>query len=258
VGENGRLQNFLLESFDIERQVNGIPTASIVLSFNHGGARDHWQKTSAEVVLCRPGEKIAIGVLPDGVKEDVILFQGAVMEQNVSAGRASTTLHLRASHLLHRLTEGPRYHVHSGSETKALTLLLSATGLSEVSVGELAALDESDDNDQRLVQWACTDWHWLRTRLHAHGAWLLPSVKGVKCEQPNLTRALSSGAQHKVSASDGETILDCAWNFSSEGQPANDEGIAVRYWSEDEQVLSKNLFGRASRIGSGAFDGGKP
>jgi len=257
VGEKGRLQHFVLESFDIERQVNGIPGASIALSFHHGGVRDHWQKTSEEVTLCKPGQHIAISISPDTAKGEVTLFQGVVTEQSVSAGHASTTLHLRASHLLHRLTDGPRYHVHTGSEKEALTRLLTATGLSDVAIGALAELDTSADNDERLIQWACSDWQWLRTRLHAHGAWLLPSVKGVKCVRPDLQRALSEGPQHKVSAADGEAILHCAWTFSNEGQPASEDGIAVRYWKEDEQALSDNVFGRAVGIGSGALDGRK-
>ncbi|HEK1310955.1 TPA: hypothetical protein SMQ86_006058 [Pseudomonas aeruginosa] len=234
------LKDFIAVRVDIRRGVQWIPEARVVLQPNKGERADWWKACSAMVAKCRPGVELCIR------HEGLEVFRGVVVEQSVQWSEQEVRLLVK--HPLQRLVNTQRSQVFQDkSDSQILAAIFKEH---KVASGTL----ELKTRHQQMVQWDCTDWQFIRSRLAAHGAWLIPKRDKVECRVPALAGKPHVLKAQRQNADKDIQILDAQWTFNNEMQA---KGVSLRYWDVERQALSKAVTGKAKSFGSGALDPGK-
>lgn len=240
------LDHMKVVAAEMDREINGIPSARFTLGLTKSHYGKHWKNLSDDAELCAPGTSVRLTI----GDEKTVLFYGEIVEQRVLWNKRRPEMILRASHLLHRLSGGPKNKVHSGgSESAILKGLIDDAGVSDVSIDN--SLPIMEEPTTQLIQWASTDWQWLRCRLNAYGAWLIPSVKGGTCAVPNLAASPMHTIDAERENQKGLLVQDGEWTFNNESQA---HGIEVQYWDIVEKKLSKPTAGKALKIGGAGLN----
>jgi phage protein D len=122
----------------------------------------------------------------------------------------------------------------------------------QVKVGKVEGLAVEH---AQMIQFDCSDWAFVKSRVDANGVWLLPTVDGVDFIKP----ALAATADHTLfrstagspQAQDAISADEAYWKFSSQGLP---KGLDVAAWDVKQQALSKEVSAQPFSLGSGGLD----
>lgn len=227
LGKNEQpLTALALQRADIRMSINRIPAAELVLS-DAGDGTDELESMASVAEQCRPGTELSIGIA-----KGALLFSGVVVQQalKISKGRAELTLKLR--HPLQRLTATYGSELFEKlSDADIIRKVLSRQGV------KLDRLEEMTFKHEQLIKFCCSDWQFVKTRLWAHGVWLLPNVAGAAIVKP----ALKPKAEHtlyRVSPSTEKTpigIHEMQLQFSNAMQP---KALEISSWDLKTQKQS--------------------
>lgn len=241
--EKQTLSVLRVERLETHYQVNGIPTAKLVMAMP-GQTVGLLGKAQSDLSLCRAGVA-AVVTLRDGVhSRDEVIFSGYVSRQHVNVSRHSMEFTLELRHGLQKLLNTHRSQVFTNTTDAAIAYSL----LTEQDIIPSSVEGMTTEYEQ-LVQFRSSDWHFLYSRLRANGVWLFPSPKSVRIAPPTLV----SVADGVLSASNEEDLRQMEsgqWAFSERHQPA---AVNVSFWDDLTQT-DKTQIGTATPLGTQAFD----
>lgn len=213
---------------ETDHQVNAIPSAKVVLSVP-GNPTQTLSERDAEMSRCAPGSSVALSL--DVAGQSVRIFVGVVVRQELKVRRGQAELTLVLRHALQSLavTHGSRVFAQKTDEAIVRQLLRA----SDVALTRCSGLTTSHE---QLVQFRCSDWHFLRRRLNVNGVWLMPSPGALEISPP----LLSPNAVHKLYQSlhdvdDGVTVDEGEWRFSDQSLSS---ALSVSAWDVDRQVCA--------------------
>lgn len=227
--------------------VNQIPSARVVLEGPGNTSAQLWNDCAGDAERCRPGTQVDIAVRPASGR--TVLLLGVVSQQTVHWQGRSAEMTLRIKHPLHRLLNTRRSQIFENqSDAQVIRRLLQAQ---DIQVG---ALQGMTDQHEQMVQWACSDWHWLRSRLSAHGVWLLPRHNEIECLPPRLSTLTDHTLEARRSSASEAVLLDAEWHFDAEQQP---HSLTSACWDIKQQTVSSTVRAVPAAIGRGGLDPAK-
>ncbi|RKP55969.1 phage baseplate assembly protein V [Pararobbsia silviterrae] len=233
-----------VEFVETVHQVNAIPVASVTLSVE-GNALDDLTRHVEDIAQCRPGQNASI-YLRQSKAQSTLIFQGIVVDQQLKLSRSRPVLTLQLRHELQKLQNTHRSQVFDRT-TDAL-IVANLLTMQTIPVLAMSGLDLVHD---QMLQFRCSDWHFLRCRLNANGVWLFPTPRGVRIETPNVTVPRGPELRQRVTSSDiGVRIEEGQWRFNVLSQPSS---LTAGSWDERTQVFDSQR-GMSVPLGTGAFD----
>ncbi|MGI4857598.1 MAG: phage baseplate assembly protein V [Janthinobacterium lividum] len=239
-------------SVDVEHEINGIPSARITLALVTHAFGDVWRKVSDDAALCEPGTTLRVAVSAGAHATPHVLFDGVVVEQRLRWQQSQPELIVRARHPLYRLAGAARNRVHRDrSDAEVMRALLREH---HVATGGFAANAAFQAPQEQLIQWASSDWQWLRSRLHAHGVWLVPGSGQVSCIVPELAARPHHTVEAQRTNETDAAVLDGEWIFDAQEQP---HGVDVAYWDVHRQAPSATRRAQAAPLGSEGLNPGR-
>ncbi|WGS53956.1 phage baseplate assembly protein V [Paraburkholderia sp. D15] len=228
---------------ETEHQVNRIPSARVVLSVP-GNPTQTLTERDTEMARCEPGASATLTVDVDG--HDVRIFTGVVMRQELKVRRGQAELTLVLRHGLQSLaaTHGSRVFAQMTDEAIVRQLLRPL----DVALTKCTGLTTTHE---QLVQFRCSDWHFLRSRLNVNGVWLMPSPEGAEISQPFLSPAAAHKLYQSLHDVDEDSPVDEGeWHFSDQSQA---DALSVSTWDVDRQVCT-SAKARSVALGSDALN----
>lgn len=230
-----------LEPISVETYcaVNRIGTARIVYVANAADAHHVWKAIEPDVQTCAPGTVVQVKFKPQQGTE-IVVFDGIVTAPlNPAPDQAFV---LEAAHALQKLASSYRSQVFIGKSDKdILNKLLKEQGLT------LDAVDGLAEQHEQIVQWSCSDWAWLRSRVAANPVWLIAAGKDVSCKQPTLQSAKLTLLA--VPTEDDVQILTQEWVRDCRALP---KSLSVAYWDVKQQKMEQ-VKANTPKIGEKAF-----
>ena len=234
---------------DITQKINAIPSLELTLMRRGSGPVERWKQISHDGARCVPGRKITLRMtLPEG-KGSVLLFEGIIVVQRTVWNGPDPEITLKAVHPLQKLIGPPRCRVYQAKTDDAVISELIGT---HATAGHIVV--DGPEHEQ-LLQWQCTDWHWLRRRMRACGVWLLPHMDSVDCIAPSLTR----GSVHKILGEGAQAvgvtqIMEAEWHLDNRALAAR---IDASCWNVEEQRVASWTRAKPTKLASGGMDPGK-
>lgn len=227
--------------------VNQIPSARVILAGPGNTSAELWHDCAQDAQRCQPGVQVDIAVRLGAGR--TVLLLGVVSQQAVHWQGRSAEMTLRIKHPLHRLLATHRSQVFENqSDAQAIRRLLQAQDI------KLGALQGMTEPHEQMVQWACSDWHWLRSRLNAHGVWLLPRHDEIACLPPRLSKAADHTLEASRSTANAAVLLEAEWQFDAEQQPRT---LTSACWDIKHQAISSTVHAAPAAIGRGGLDPAK-
>ncbi|MDE1474205.1 phage baseplate assembly protein V [Xenorhabdus bovienii] len=239
----------LLAAVDVDTgyRVNSIPSATLKLSVPDRPLSSFSQTdVQAELAHCQVGKILRLELTDGGRKS--VLFNGLITRKTVKIKNKQLLLTLVVKHRLQLMVDTQHSQLFKSSSEKAiLNTLLNQAGI-KARFERIAALDQKHE---QMVQFRCSDWHFLLCRLAATGVWLLPTIEGVQLVQPD---ALKSNSVHTLKSRGDEkkdiVVKDAYWQFDNHLNPAS---LEVSGWDiSKQQVLSGGRHGSVA-VGKAAL-----
>jgi type VI secretion system secreted protein VgrG len=234
------------ERLETQHKVNAIPSARLVLSVE-GDSVENLLTHQEEIALCSAGRSVEVWLHESGTDKQLI-FRGVIAQQLLKVNRTRTELSLILRHGLQRLQNTRRSQVYDAlTDAVLLNDLLLKQGVTPIGISGMNIAHE------QLVQFRCSDWQFLRSRLLANGTWLFPAPEGVTIMPPLVLPVAALTLQQRLAPGAGQTaIAEAQWRFSVQEQPA-----ALEATSWDDQAQSDDLQPAIQRpLGTRAFDAG--
>ena len=228
---------------ETRHKVNGIPAAKVVLSVA-GDALETLPSCDEDIELCKPGRAIAILLIENGMENCV--FRGVIVRQALKMRRSRVELTLELRHGLQKLVNARRSQVfEQQTDAEIVGGLLLGQAIPLLGVTGMTALHD------QLVQFRCSDWTLLRSRLDACGVWLFPAPDGVTIGRPQLS-AVPEHTLHQRARliSEDALIEEGAWSFSEQYQPRE---VTVTTW-DDKAQINQTALAEVTALGTEAFN----
>ncbi|MGJ0625055.1 phage baseplate assembly protein V [Xenorhabdus bovienii] len=225
----------LLAAVDVDTcyRVNSIPSATLKLSVPDRPLSSFSQTdVQTELAHCQAGKTLRLELTNGGKKS--VLFNGLITRKTVKIKNKQLLLTLVVRHRLQLMVDTQHSQLFkANSEKNILNTLLNQAGI-KAYFERIAALDQKHE---QMVQFRCSDWHFLLCRLSATGVWLLPTMEGVQLAPPET---LKSNASHTLKSRGDEkkdiVVKDASWQFDNHLNPAS---LKVSGWDiSKQQVLS--------------------
>lgn len=247
-------ETFELVSVDVQREVNRIPTATLVL--NDGSPVRRGFDTSDDPFF-DPGRQVVISLRPEEAPQArVPIFKGRVIRQGVLAapGVSQLTVELRDEAI--GLTYGRRSVVYrSKSDSDVFRELVQGHGLKVGTVADTQPMHEA------LVQYQATDWDFLLSRAEACGLLLLvedgavslvaPTLDGPALARLDLDACLH--AELELDATHQRSSITCvAWDVKEQKPTSQVQGkdVSVPQGDLSPSALAKGIGARAETFSS--------
>jgi type VI secretion system secreted protein VgrG len=231
------------ERVEVIHRVNGIPSARVSLS-TEGDSQVSLTEQQDEIAQCAAGQRVEL-LLDENTENLSLLFRGVIVRQSLDMTRSRSELVLEMRHDLARLRSTHRSQCFENETDAAiLTRLLMAQGV------PVLGIDGATVEHDQLVQFRCSDWHFLRSRLNANSVWLVPEPLGVEIVRPVLDVATAHTLKRRASAERDMLIQQGRWLFSAQFQPAS---LSTSVWDQQIQT-AETVAAAVTRLGAGAFD----
>lgn len=228
------LEEFTVDELNTHFKVNTIPKGEIKCSVTGDTS-----KVNNDLQICQAGEKVTIHIT-EGNKEQLI-FSGIVMRQTFNRKPDGATLTLTLLHVLTRLAGTQRSQVFQDVDDKGIINKI----LKEYKFDEKydTQLSGSGKHEQ-MVQCNTSDWSFIMSRIHANGAWLMPTPESIIINEP----ILSSKPKFTLEADktgDGVGIQDAVWHF---GHAELAKKQSISFWDiknqkqQESKATSPNIW----------------
>jgi type VI secretion system secreted protein VgrG len=238
------LTTLVVSSVETRLAANQIANARIVLR-QPGGTDGNLKTFVADATRCQPGTAVIIRIT-----NGQSLFEGVVAEQSGSHEQGRSELTLRLSHPLQGAvsSHGSKVFVQMNEEA-VLRQLLQPYRISLTQVSDLPAQQHA-----QLVQYECSDWQFIRTRLYANGVWLWPDNEGnVSVAAPVLRESKHILLEGMAVAQEGwgniPLIESMTWSFRNRELTHR---VGVSSWNPSQQRMETRQ-ANTTTLGSGGL-----
>jgi len=216
-------------SLEMVHGVNQVPEARVVLRSE--------ELSAGSAVICCPGTTVNFRY---GHEPTTLTFEGEIVSQDLYVTANHIEYRLVVKHPLQRLQLNRRSRIFAAHSTEQ-QVLSQVLGQHVVKV----ELDNQSTHAQ-MVQYDCSDWQFLQSRLRANSAWLLVQNSSCAIQRPQL-----GVAQHIFKGQGkGEGLVErMNWRFSN-ASLAHD--VQATGWNMAQQQPETSRGGGAD-IGAGAL-----
>src|SRR5258705_193298 len=150
-----------LISIDIRREVNRIPSASMV--FLDGDAAKR-QFAMSDTALFEPGKEIEIKLRYETETQDATVFKGPVLRHGIEASAQGSVLRVELKDAAVKLTQARKSMVfRQQSDDEVITKLITDAGLKS------GTIDTTKPKHTEIVQYRCSDWDFIVSRADVNG-----------------------------------------------------------------------------------------
>jgi len=228
-------------SVQCQYRVNSIPWMEIVLSAEDGDPGSFKDEVSA----CLPGNTFRLAT-----EEGALFFDGIVarLSRRTGASRSELTLHVR--HPLQKLASMQRSQVFEQlTDSAIVSSICSAQGI------RVAGTEGLTIRHPQMVQFQCSDWHFMRARVKANAAWIVVQPDTLRIALPKLAPTADHTlrwAQRDTQggASPQADVDDAFWRFDVTELAS---GITMSGWDLRQQK-SVSVKAETMTLGRGALD----
>ncbi|WP_052118444.1 phage baseplate assembly protein V [Erwinia oleae] len=234
-------QSLAVTSLSVSQQINEIPSARLTLSTLNDTGSGIDSDTQLELTRCRPGHALAITV------DEHLLFSGSVIRQKINLSGKNVFINLEARHVLQNLLSVSRSQVFQNIDDAAILRRLCSEAGIELTLDGPETLHAQQD---QLVQFRSTSWHFLRCRMVANNCWLLPDAASGRAKITTMGAAPPSA---RVLTRRGPPLT---WDINDISLEFDNrfslDTLSVQGWDINEQQLSPEQ--RASSSAWGGKD----
>lgn len=229
-------KSFDVISIDIIKEVNRIPSATIVLLDGDAALQKFIISDDA---FFEPGKKVEIKLRYEGGPgKETTVFSGLIVKHGVQAGEFGSMLTVELKDAAFKLTRARKSAVYKDkSDSTIIGDLISKGGLSK---GVLAM---SPTTHAEMVQYGCSDWDFMQTRAEACGLLLVADDGVISLRKIEITGSPKHHFEFGISE-----IYDFEVEVDANHQYAEIESIA---WDLKTQKLTKASKAKAFSLAQG-------
>jgi Rhs element Vgr protein len=226
-------------SIDVRREVNRIPSATLVLL--DGDAATGKFALSDEAYF-QPGTEVEIKVRYESQTKDATLFKGLVVRQAIEANAHASVLRVELRNSAVRLAQARKSRVfRKQTDADVIRTLVEEAGLTA------ATIDSTEPNHPELVQYHCTDWDFILSRADTQGLLAVAGDAGISARKVDVGGAAAATFEYGVSEIyDVEFEADAAHQYST---------VKSRGWSIDQQEPVESSDAKTFAVPQGNLDG---
>ncbi len=214
-------RTFLVDSIVVNKEVNRIPQARVVL-IDGDAARGDFQASDQGLFI--PGREIEIHA---GYQSDVYpVFKGIIIAHNLKIrGGAKSLLILECRDQSVKMTAGRKSRYFTGVSDRDVFTAITAR-----YEGLETELETSSVTHKQLIQYDCTDWDFLVSRAEAVGKLCIADDGKLSVKDPDLAQEAG------LTLTYGSTILEMDAEMDARLQPGK---VISKAWSSAEQTVIK-------------------
>lgn len=210
---------YQVASIVVQNEVNRIPSARLILYDGDAAAQDF--KVSNEATFA-PGAEIEITV--GYHSNETSVFSGIILKHSLkirSQAAPMLMLDCRDKAVKMTITRKNKYFYNS-TDSDAVSGIISDYQLT-------GSIDDTQTQLESIVQYDCTDWDFVLSRMEANGMVCLTSAGTITAKKPNL------GGSTVLDAVFGATILEFDADLDARYQYS---GITAKTWDQANQAIS--------------------
>lgn len=189
----------------VTKAVNKIAAARLVYLDGSASSSD-FPLSNAETFI--PGKEIE--VLAGTSDDPVSIFKGIVVRQTIKVrNHTAPQLVVECRHKAVKLTVGRKNaYFYNQLDSDIISTLLSNAGLE-------ADVESSSVSYAQQVQYCCTDWDFLVTRVQANGQLVLTNSDSVEVKKPDFSGSPVCTLQFGATILDLDAEIDARWQYSA-------------------------------------------
>jgi Rhs element Vgr protein len=226
-------------SIDVRREVNRIPSATLVLL--DGDAAKGTFALSNKAYF-EPGKEVEIRVRYESQTKDATLFKGLVVRQAIEANPRASVLRVDLKNAAVKLAQARKSRVFRGQTDDAVirTLIEDA----ELTAG---TIDATQPTHAELVQYHCTDWDFILSRADNQGLLAVAGDADLSARKVDVSGPATRAFEYGISeVYDIEFEADAIHQYST---------VKSSGWSIDQQARVESSDAKAFALAQGNLDG---
>lgn len=232
-----KLATFRCTQAIVHYRINEVPLATLTLVTAHAMRNKLSPAEENELTLLVPGSAVMVAVDKD------TLFSGVISEQQMLFSHGERTVVVKAYHGMQSLKALYRSQIFSKqSDAEIIKKQFKAH---DVTLDKVEGLSWKHP---QMVQFNCTDWRFIRSRLHASAVWLVTTPKTVSVLKPALKTPV-----RKFSPGDPELR---AMMFRR-SNTALAKKLQASSWEIKKQSMHKASIAESPKLAGGALDAGE-
>lgn len=226
---------YRLVSIDINREVNRIPYAHLVLIDGNAATRKF---ALSDESFFEPGNEVDILLRYEGGKKAATrVFKGLVIRHGLESDGVDSVLRIELKDAAHTMTVAPKSAVHKGADSAIIKKLIEAAHLKAVLKGS------TKPTFPELVQYYCTDWDFMLSRADAQNLLVTVHDRTVSLLPPEI----KGKTKHKF-----EYGISPMYSFELEADAGNQYGkVSSLAWDEKKNAMSRAGKARAYSLSQG-------
>ncbi|ETS29976.1 hypothetical protein BB987_10600 [Photorhabdus temperata] len=231
------LNQFTVINLTINHAINSIPSASITLGIAGDASHIFDAKAQAELTSCRPNHELIVQM------QKTVLFQGIIVRQMLGLKGQDSIITLTARHPLQKLTHSFHSQLFSKQSDEAIIRKLFSQAGIPVTIKSAPQLKTVHE---QMVQFRCSDWTFLKSRLITTHTWLLPGNDTVTLVTPASLNQSTVHTIHLRANVQDVVLFEANLQWDNQRSPKT---VSVQSWDITQQKLSQVNQAKSSGLG---------
>ena len=170
---------YSLMSIDIIKEVNKIPLAQIVLL---DGEAPKQTFAISDTDFFKPGNNLEIKLRYEGeVQNEATVFKGIIIKHSLQIDQSSSLLIVDLKDISIKLTTQRKSAVFRDmTDQKIIEEIVKKSGI------QVTAIATTNTTHKEMVQYYCTDWDFILSRIDVNGLWMLADDGQITIKEPNF------------------------------------------------------------------------
>ncbi|MCG1041107.1 hypothetical protein KQH60_00400 [Mycetohabitans sp. B8] len=234
---------------EVQYAVNRIPMARLTCRVDIEDPANSWASLGQIDKAWQPAHPVKISYT-DETGTRVPIFDGMVARPlNPSYVQRQLTCQLEVVHELQKMANSHRSQVLTQkgeklTDAQALQKLFKEHGI------KVKKMDGMTVSHAQLIQWSCSDWAWLMSRISAYPVWLIGAPEqSVSILKPDIGQAPQGLVLKAAKQNAGIELRDMKYRRDSRRLPSQ---LSVNYWDVTQQK-SRSVKAKSPTVGSGVF-----
>ena len=213
-------QEFKKETIIINKEINRIPTAKIVIV---DGSAAEGKFAASNSGLLVPGNEIEI--LAGYESDNKTLFKGIIIKHSVKIRNSNSILTIECKDKAIKLTVGKKnkYFTDRIKDSDVIDMIIDQHGLT-------ADIEDSGHTHKELIQFETTDWDFIVSRAEVNGKLVITDDGTIAVKKPEF------GSTPVVSLVFGATILELDAEIDARHQL---KAVKTKAWNSDDQAVAE-------------------
>jgi Rhs element Vgr protein len=210
---------YQVASIVVQNEVNRIPSAKIILYDGDAAAQDFEVSNEATFV---PGAEIEITV--GYHSNETSIFSGIILKHSLkirSMAAPMLILDCRDKAVKMTIARKNKYFANS-SDSDAVSGIIGDYQLT-------SSIDDTQIQLESIVQYDCTDWDFILSRMEANGMVCITSAGNITAKKPDLTGSTVLDAVYGATILEFDADLDARYQYG---------GITAKTWDQANQAIS--------------------